>query len=273
MNNHRLAAGTLGALAAVVLGASACATSGSPTAGGSGGPSLSAAPSVSVAPSATGAAADAVRASTAVLRTTSYTYTLTSAGMHGQGATDPNAQTGTMSIGGTVQGTALTASVVKIASQVWMKVDLGGQNGSGGIPTKWMHVDTTRLGNGSALGVDIAGADPADSSKLFDGMVSAQQVDATHYNVVIDLTRASGAAVDPNAVGALGQRARAVPATVTVDGQGRLSELSLDLSTLDRSLSSLDIKYGNFGTPVSATQPPASDTVEAPDAVYNLFHG
>jgi hypothetical protein len=266
VKTHRLAGAALTAFAAAMLALTGCAASGTPStaAGASGSPSP---------PASDSAARSAIIASTQALRTTSFTFTLTSAGLTGQGATDPNAKNATLSMNGTVQKTAIKVDLAAIGSQAWAKLDLGGQNGSIGIPTKWMHVDLARLGAGSGLGVDISGTDPGDTSALFAGVVDAQKIDDRHYQATIDLTKATGASVDQNAVSKLGGKAKAVPATVTLDNQGRLANLKLDLSTLDSSLSSTEIGYANYGSPVTVTRPAAADVVEAPDTVYNVLHG
>ena len=36
---------------------------------------------------------------------------------------------------------------------------------------------------------------------------------------------------------------------------------------------SITSTYSDYGTPVSVSAPAASDTVEAPDAVYRIFNG
>jgi hypothetical protein len=262
---HRLAGAALTAFAAATLALAGCSASGlgSPTAGASSSPSPSASDS---------AARSAIIASTRALGTTSFRFTLTSASLSGHGATDPSAKNSTLSMNGTLQKTAIKVDLAAIGSQAWAKVDLGGQNGSVGLPAKWMHVDLARLGASSGLGIDLGGTDPRDTSALFAGLVDAQKIDDQHYRATIDLTKATGASVDQDAISKLGIKAKTVPATVTLDSQGRLANLKLDLSTLDSSLSSTEISYADYGSPVAVTQPATADVVEAPEAVYTFLH-
>ena len=52
----------------------------------------------------------------------------------------------------------------------------------------------------------------------------------------------------------------------------RIAQVSLDLSSVDPQ-ASITSTYSDYGTPVSVSAPAASDTVEAPDAVYRIFNG
>jgi hypothetical protein len=261
VKSNRLAGLALVALAAASLTAAGCAqtTAGSPGAAGSG--SASGSPSVSASAST---AVAAIASSTRALGQTSYTFSVHSRGLTGQGAADPTHQQATISLSSPLQSGTATMDLVLLNQQAWLKV-----SGLTGIPASWMHLDVSRIGNG--LGVSLTGNDPVDTSSLLAGVVSAQQVDDRHYTAIIDLTKAGGVAVDPATVAKLGDRAKAVPAKITVDDQGRLTDLTLDLASLDASLSPLEISYSGYGDPVNVTQPAATGVVEAPDALYHLF--
>ena len=70
----------------------------------------------------------------------------------------------------------------------------------------------------------------------------------------------------------MGTKAQAVPFTATVDDQGRLSALKIDLSTVDAALSPVQTTYSDYGTTVTVTRPDPAQTTEAPDSVYQLFN-
>jgi hypothetical protein len=252
------------------LALAGCTSSGTSGASGSSpGPTSPAAvvPSSSTDP----AAATAIKSSTDAMDSTSYTFTVKTDGLTGSGANDPNTKTTTLTLSGQFQNATVKVDSIVLGAQAWMKIDLGNQNGVLSIPTKWMHVDTVKLGSGSGLDLDATTIDPANPEGLWDGLTGAAKVDSTHYTGTVDLTKVAGRTVSPYVVQQLGNKANAVPIAVTTDGQGRLTDLVLKLSTVDSSLADTDVSYGGYGSTVTATAPASADVVEAPDAVYNLF--
>lgn len=263
MNSRRLAVGGLAVLASTTLALAGCTATSST---GGGGASASApAPSPTPAPPK-----DALLASVKPLTTTTYKYTISSGGLSGQGACDPVSKKITLSMGGTQSGLTVKMDFVLIGSDMWAKLDFGGKNSVLSIPTKWMHLDQTKMGKAATLGFDPSAVDPTETSGIFTGLVDAQRVDATHYTATFDLTKASG--VDADTLKKLGDKAKSVPGTVTVDEQGRITSLNVDLSSVDPNLS-IKNTFSDYGSPVSVSAPPAADTVEAPDAVYKIFSG
>src|SRR5262249_5318498 len=113
---------------------------------------------------------------------------------------------------------------------------------------------------------------PTRATGLFDGMTDAKKVDATHYTVTLDLTKATGSSIDASTLTKMGEKAKNVPATVTLDDQQRLAGVSLDLSSVDAD-ASITTTYTDYGAPVNVSAPAKSDTVEAPDTVYRIFNG
>jgi hypothetical protein len=134
-----------------------------------------------------------------------------------------------------------------------------------------MHVDAARLGTSSTLPIDPSGGATAANS-LMTALKDVQQVDSTHYSGTIDLTKAAGiSGVTPDMLKSAGVKATAVPFTAAVDTQNRLTDLKLDLPSVDSSLSPFELSYSDYGVPVTVTKPAAADVTEAPDAVYQLF--
>ena len=69
----------------------------------------------------------------------------------------------------------------------------------------------------------------------------------------------------------LGDKAKAVPATITLDDKGRLAALTIDLSAVDPT-ATIKVTYSDFGAPVTIDPPAKSDVVEAPKNVYDMFN-
>ncbi len=220
------------------------------------------------------AAADARAAlvkSASALAKTPYKFAVTSSGATGSGATDPAAGRVQATMRRTQAGTTYPVALVVIGTNMWAKVDLGAQaNKALGIPTgKYMHIDSTKVGNKAALGLNVAaGSDPAGTVALLQGAAAAQRIDDTHYRATLDLTRAADSILAQDTVNKLGDKAKAVPATMTLDGQGRLIELDLDLGAGDI----VKVTYTGYGTPVTVNQPAKASVVEAPQQVYALFN-
>lgn len=282
MNRRRLAVGGLALFASATVALAGCSSSSSKNSG-SAGASASASASASAAVPAGGGGgtgalpggntpAEKLTSAAQYLLTTSFKYTLQSSGLSGQGAADPANKKATMTMSGTQDSLAVKLDSVVIGTDAWVKLDVGGKNDMIGIPTKWMHLDQTKMGKDSGLGIDVTGADPSDAAGLFNGLADVKQVDAQHYNVTFDLTKAKGSTVTQDIVSSLGDKAKSVPGTVELDSQGRLSKVNLDLSAIDPSRS-VAMSYSDYGTPVSVSAPAAGDTVDAPDAVYQMFTG
>jgi hypothetical protein len=224
------------------------------------------------ATSAAPAAKDALLASIDPLTETSYKYTITTGGLTGQGANDPTNKKATLALTGQQQSNSVTINVDAIGTDVWMKLDFGANNNNLKISTdKWFHVDATRLGANPNLPVDPNGA--ANTANMLRGAVDVQRSDQQHFSGTIDLTKATGTTwLGQAGMASVGSKAQAVPFTATVDDQGRLATLKIDLSTVDPALSPVQTTYSDYGTTVTVTRPDPAQTTEAPDSVYQLFN-
>lgn len=254
VNSRRLAVGGLAVLASATFALAGCAGSSS----GAGGDSASATPSP--------APKEALQAAVKQLSQTTYTYTAIGPGLNGHGAVDPVGKKFSLSL--------MSMDFVLIGSHLYAKMDWGAENSISGIPTKWMHLDPAKLGKDAPPHLDPSAIDPTQTSALFGGLVDAQRVDATHYNATFDLTNAGDSSLNAESptLKKLGDIAKAAPGTVTLDEQGRLTSLTIDLSSVDSDLS-IKNTFSDYGSPVSLSPPPPADTVEAPTSVYEVLGG
>ena len=265
MNLRRVAGSGLALLAAGTLALTACSTNSS-LSSHSGTVAASSPSPTLLAPK------DAVLASLKVLTETTYKYTLSSDGLDGTGAADPVAKKASMSVKGDKEGQRVSLDFILVGANMWIKMDLGAAaNKTIGIPNKFMHIDQAKLKDKSAFGFGTDGTDPAESVKLLKGLVEVQRVDAQHYTATLDLTQTTASSVDKEKLDKLGDKAKAVPATITLDDQGRLSAVTIDLSAVDPS-ATIKVTYSDFGAPLTINPPAKSNTVEAPKNVYNMFN-
>jgi hypothetical protein len=264
VNTRRAGLAGLALLACASLAIAGCGTKGTTT-GGTGTATAGSPSPTEPAPK------DAVLASTKVLAQTTYKYTLSSDGLAGTGLADPAAAKTSLSVSGEQSGVHMSMDFIIIGTDMWVKMDLGAANKAAGIPTKFMHIDQAKLKDKSAFGVSTGDSDPGESAKLLQGIVDAQRVDATHYTATLDLTKVTASSVDQKLLDKLGDKAKAVPATITLDNQGRLVGLTVDLSSVDPS-ATIKVTYSDFGAPVTINPPAKSNVVEAPENVYNIFN-
>ncbi len=81
----------------------------------------------------------------------------------------------------------------------------------------------------------------------------------------MDLTQAKDASlVDELVLKALGEKAKSIPLTATLDPQGRLTQFALDIPAAGADKAHrIEVRYTNYGKVAAASPPPAADTVEA----------
>jgi hypothetical protein len=266
LTTRRIAIASLTALAVVGI-AAGCkdTTTGAAGGGASAGTGGTASSAPSVAPK------DALIASTKQLTQTSYHYTITSAGVSGSGATDPAAKSASMSMSGAQGGTSMKIDLIKVDTDVYLKLDAGQLNSQLGVsPEKWMHLDAASWGANSNV-LNVPGGGGTDVSGLLAGVVNVQSTDGKTLTGTLDLTKATGnSAVSADALSKAGAKAKAVPFTAVLDDQGRLSSLKIDGSGIQDGLT-IDMAFSDYGKPAGISKPDAASVVEAPDSVQNLF--
>jgi hypothetical protein len=138
----------------------------------------------------------------------------------------------------------------------------------------WVHVDTDKLAPGNVL---TQVTDPTISTGYLNAVSSASQPRPNEYEGTIDVARLGKAAAgsDRNAK-ALLQLLGANPADVTfdatVDGAGRLTELSITVPEPEGSASTtVTTRYYGFGTRVDVRRPAADEVQEAPRQLYTVL--
>jgi hypothetical protein len=266
LTTRRIAIASLAALAVVGIAAGCKDTAtGAAGAGASAGTGGTASSAPSTAPK------DALLASTKQLTQTSYHYTITSAGLSGSGASDPAAKSASMSMSGAQDGTSMKVDLIKIDTDIYLRMDAGQLNRQLGVsPEKWMHIDAASWGANNSV-LNFPGGGGTDVSGLLAGVVNVQSTDGRTLTGTLDLTKATGnSAVNADALSKAGAKAKAVPFTAVLDDQGRLSSLKIDGSGIQDGLT-VDMAFSDYGKPAGISKPDAASVVEAPDAVQNLF--
>ncbi|MFI7607151.1 hypothetical protein ACIBTV_18685 [Micromonospora sp. NPDC049366] len=282
MTVRRLGAGLLAA-ALFTPGLAACNAAGTP--GSSAAPSASASgtatPSGSSAP-VDGDAKQALLASTTAIREGNFRFTMSGAGSRAEGQVHEPSQSASMrvAVGDASSDLSMTLDVIHYRPDSWVKVELGGK-AAGSVPGldrlnlgKYQHLDQTRIKGNRNLGFDFEKLDPAGSEVLTQSVTEVRRTGDGAYAGTIDLSKAAQAgSMDASVITALGQQAQSVPFTAKVDPQGRLSELVVQIPAAGQSKAQeVRVTYSDYGTASAAQKPPASEVVEAPAELYNLFN-
>jgi hypothetical protein len=269
MQTRRLAGAALGLAAAATFSVAGCTASGDSATPGAGA-SAAASPSAS-APGGTDAAAAATLArSTAQLGTTSFKVSMTSGttlSMTGQ--MDPPNKVGSNSLEIKGSGGSLQVQTLLVDQDLYLK--LGGVSGA----DKWMHVDVARLPEGANIGLRPGQIDPAKTEQLLNATTEVRQLDPRTFEGTLDLTKVTGlAGINQVTLNGYGELARSVPFQATLDEQGRLSTMTVDLPPVaGQKAQPLEISYSDYGAPLTVEKPAASQVTEAPEAVYKTLGG
>ncbi|GAA1812031.1 hypothetical protein HC028_05750 [Planosporangium flavigriseum] len=243
------------ALAGCALLAAGCKANdtASPTASGSAGASATA--------KAT-RAADEVVAAAEKLRTTSFKFSATTAGVTVDGAADPVTKTATVEM-------AASMRLLMVDGQMYLKFPPGmpGADALGG-GDKWVHLDPSKV-SPDKLGVQDP-TDPTGGYHTLKTATSVQKVGDRHYKGTLDLTKAPATAANAKRLSLMGDSAKAVPFDVTLDNEGRLSTMDMTMK-INGSEVTAHTTFSDFGTRVTATRPAPSEVVEAPDRLYGTL--
>ncbi|GAA2381113.1 hypothetical protein [Dactylosporangium salmoneum] len=253
------------AVASLVL-VSACSAEGEDAPGASSSPAgatAAAAPAGSVAPTG--------RLAAAATKTGggTYTFKMTSAALTVDGAADPAGPTSTGKAVITVDKATIAFESLFTAGTYLVRITgLPGVDGQ-----KWLRVDRAKLQGADPLGAASV-KDPTGLSGLPDVVSSATTTDGREFKGALDLTKGGYSIVGPAAAKGLGDLARAVPFTATVDAQGYLTSVKVSVPAYAQAKADeVAVSYGGFGAPLQAPSPAASEVIDAPTAAYSLLNG
>ena len=267
MRTPRLAGLGLGMMATVALAVAGCANdSALPSTGASADSPSTPASSSAADPAAAAALAQA----TAALGTSSFKLTMTSGpGVRLTGLIDAPNSKGTATLNVTGSNTDIEVKSLLVAQDLYVQIPGVTKAGT------WTHLDVSRLSDGAVVGLRPGQIDPVNTSKVLTSTTDVQQVDAKSFKGTLDLTKVAGiTGVDPSMVTMWGAAAKNVPFTAGLDDQGRLSVLTIQLPAAGgEQAQSLDVQYTDYGSPITAERPAASEVIEAPADVYSTLGG
>ncbi|MGC4804405.1 hypothetical protein [Micromonospora sp. DT233] len=272
--------------ATLLIPMAACESTGTGEAGASASPTVSgsATPGSSASGSAAPGTSDAKQAllnSTNEIRNGNFRFTMAGVGTTAEGQVHQPSQSAEikLSIGDASSDVSMKLNVIHFKPDSWVKLDLGGQAAKlPGVQNlnlgKYQHLDQARIKGNRSLGFDFEKVDPAGSEVLTQGITEVRSTGEGTYAGTIDVSKAAEAgSLNAELIKALGQQAQSLPFTAKLDPQGRLSELVIQVPASGQ-VKAQDIKmtYSNYGGATAAQRPPATEVVEAPKELYNVFN-
>jgi hypothetical protein len=223
------------------------------------------APAPAPSGSADPAAVSALTGATTRLGTESFKMTVTAgAGFTLTALIDAPGSKGTAELKAVGTNTELTVKSLLIGEDLYAQIPGITKDGT------WTHLDMKRLPEGANVGLRPGRIDPVDTAKLIGSTTDVRSTGASSYAGTVDVTTATGiAGLDKVTIEGYGSAAQRIPFTAGLDDQGRLSVLTLQLP----KTGTLEALYTDYGTTVTAAQPPAAQVIEAPEDVYRALGG
>jgi len=194
------------------------------------------------------------------------------------GVADPKAGNAEMSMDMGALGEDNKIELRKVGDDIFMKFGgsagqlLGSKNGK-----PWMHVDATKLPEGSSFAI-MSPDDPAGTKKMITAMTAVERVGTNGFRGTLDLAKSPTYNKKDSLKSLAGNTL--VPFTASTDDQGRLVELTLDMSALGASSGAgavpgggkVKTTYSDFGTKISVAAPPAGEVQELPAGLAGMLN-
>ncbi|MEV4617969.1 hypothetical protein AB0J74_04510 [Asanoa sp. NPDC049573] len=162
----------------------------------------------------------------------------------------------------------------KISAELWVvdtatmvRLTRGGQPVGGG--GKWMKLDLAKAKDSELLEY-IAPVDVPGAAQVLATATDVVEKDGALTGMV-DLAKPQGVpTIDENLLDQISRSVNRVPFSATLDDQGRLAKLVLDLVGPSAGhLSTLDFTYTDYGTVTPEAAPGATEAVDAPADFYD----
>ncbi|WP_238009561.1 hypothetical protein KZZ52_26800 [Dactylosporangium sp. AC04546] len=239
--------------------------------------------------SATGASSapadpkDVLAASTAAYDKGNYAAEFTMPNGVGQVLADTAKQQLYTKMGVSDPGPTFEMEMLIVEPDAFAKLNVGDLGPMDGLPgselltgKKWMHIDRAKVKDTEGLPLKGDAADALGLKELLAGAQGVQVSGDRRYTGTVDVTKTqeSMVSVHEDVIKALGDKAKAVPFIATLDSEGRLTELVLDVPVAgDNPAHQLKLSLSKYGTATVPAKPAAGEYVEAPDNVYDSLGG
>jgi hypothetical protein len=261
-------------VASLALATAGCGNSGNNDDGAGG---TTSSPTAAVAADPKQALADSVKG----IAEGNFTFTISDYESTGQGSVHSPSKSGQATMKSKPSSEVdMTLGFVILKQDRWVKFTINDPELAKAVklPKTWQHIDPAKIKDKDALkdlSIDFDdpnSIDPAGAPLIVKAIVDAEQTGEGAYKGTVDLTKAKDAGmVDTEVIGKLGAKAKAVPFTATLDDQGRLTKLVINVPAAgDVKAHKLEATYADYGGASAAKKP--SGAIEASSMVYEIIN-
>jgi len=174
-------------------------------------------------------------------------------------------------------GFTMHVAFLVVDQKSWVKVtftNTAGLTGLPKLPTKWLLLDPAKVTDPESTPLTYDGPDPANAAVLLASIGAATETGPGRYRGTLDLTKATDADVaDPAEITAMGEAAKAVPFTATVDMSGRLNAIQVQVPAAGKTRAyEYRMTYTGYGDAPNVSAPSATESQNAPAEAYELLN-
>ena len=174
-------------------------------------------------------------------------------------------------------GFTMNVAFLVVDQKSWVKVTFSNTAGLTGLPklpNKWLLLDAAKVTDPEGTPLTFDGPDPANAAVLLASVVTATETGPGQYRGTLDLTKATEADVaEAAAITAMGEAAKAVPFTATVDTSGRLNAIQIQVPAAGKTRAyEYKMTYTGYGSAPKVTAPSAAESQSAPPEAYELLN-
>jgi len=174
-------------------------------------------------------------------------------------------------------GFTMNVAFLVVGQKSWVKITFSNTAGLAGLPklpNKWLLLDPAKLTDPESTPLTFDGPDPANTAVLLASVVTAKKTGPGQYRGTLDLTKTTDADVaDPAGITAMGEAAKAVPFTATVDTSGRLNAIQIQVPAAGKTRAyEYKMTYTGYGNAPKVTAPSAVESQNAPAEAYELLN-
>ncbi|MBV1850264.1 hypothetical protein [Catellatospora tritici] len=204
---------------------------------------------------------EALAAASAKMKSQNVRYAMNMVGsavsMTGKGAADVTSHSSSAVLEINATGQKLTTETLLVGDDIWLRFQ-----GLPSLPKQWMHMKVSQLKPGSLTRRALE--DPASVSAMLKSAFDVKKSGERGFEGTVDLSKSP--TMTPQMLAALGDKADAVPFRVTLDDQGRVSVMTVDMSEIGKAAGVTMMKFElyEYGEPVQINPPPTADVIEMP---------
>ncbi len=141
--------------------------------------------------------------------------------------------------------------------------------------TKWLRVDPSKIKDNKDLALGVDNPDITGSGHLMSAVVTAQKTAEREYTGTLDATKVAkqDTPLDEEIVKAIGGKAKSLPFKASLDEQGRLVKLVIDVPAGGKIRAHRQtMQITGYGTATAQQRPDAAEVMEMPKDSYDLFN-